>query len=340
MNILDTFNTAKVKEYYYYVYPLAEYYKPNYWESLNYFYCCAPEEIKQYFGGIVPVNDGSEPPPLLSACTPIWFPKDAYAINLHVPYNWWIYPYVKGFPCYDKVELLHVRDDNPAYTVFGYWTYFAKGSGVFYNIGRTLSGMTKLNVLLKLGLSLDDVAGLIINTFFWLDYNNTQVSIRSHAQQLIEGSYDDITKVKMMIQIQAEPWRYKHMYSNRNLYLIDRINNSADWDGYITLLARDQGYDTIQFTCAANGNGGHQHEICFVGFPTLVKSNEITWPSWKQLLKRMTIQSPVSRHTEQCQFIPVDQQYYATICSQQPVSLCQNECDINNDDNGGGGYIS
>merc|ERR1712187_558672 len=57
--------------------------------------------------------------------------------------------YIHGFPSNSLVEVMH-RTGDPCDT--GYWMHFSHGSGVYYNLSRTIAFRTRTEACLKFGL--------------------------------------------------------------------------------------------------------------------------------------------------------------------------------------------
>jgi hypothetical protein len=315
--------TMNLHSYFDAVYPKADKYNKKYWKKLNFFYACAPKKIADSYGGVI---DGSKtnyaPPPLNSAWFPIWFSPGTYAINQYPPERWWDYVHAEGFDSGDWVEMMHGNDDNPYYTVYGYWTYYTKGSGVWYNVGKTLKARNKLDALSKLGMSRDDIAALIQNTNYMTNAATDYQTIQSLADTLFDDTITKIPieRVKLLVDVASTPEQYTDIFTNSQLYEADRANNSADWDGDIVTLAWTHGFDSVQFTTQANGNGGWAHETVFCGMDQVQKDVEKTWGGWSWMTKRMAIGDPntkLPRNT--CTFDP-SIEYIMVTCQEQPIS--------------------
>ena len=305
---------SSLDEYYKAVYPLGTRYTPEFLLSLNFFYDCIPVKFNIHD----PAKDKNWNPPQLGIpWVPIWFGPNTFAINQYDPKQWWTNPVKDGFESNSVIELMHVSDDNPIYTVYGYWAYYAKGCGVFYSIGNTLITRNKIHALHLLGLSIDDITSLVTTSNYMINAGQTYSKVSDLAKTLFPSSK---TPVKNLV---------KELVNNSHVYLIDRINNSADWDGTIVMLAHHQGYDSVQFTTQANGNGGWACEIVFTGMKDIIKTVEKNWPSWDYMLSRMFIKNPMndtccscgSNSADQCIFDP-KLPYNSVICSQQKIKKC------------------
>jgi len=314
-----------VLRYYNAVYPKADKYIKKYWQklNLNFFYACAPQKIADSYGGVIdPDKTGYAPPDLGAAWVPIWFSPGTYAINLYPPQNWWDYPHKDGFSDGEWVEMMHGIDDNDFYTVYGYWTYYTKGSGVWYNVGKTLKARNKLDALRKLGMSRDEIAQLIQNTNYMTNAVSDYQTIQSLADSLFDHSAAilPLQRVKLLVDVASNPSSFTDLFTTDQLYAADRANNSADWDGDITTLAWSQGYDSVQFTVQANGNGGWAHETVFCGMETLRKDLEKTWKGWPWMRARMAMGDPRTKiPLNVCSFDQTSE-YSLVTCQEQSIS--------------------
>lgn len=286
--------TPSLDEYLNMIYPDAKK-LPNI-SDLNFFYECIPKEVIQKFGPIY--STLYVPAPYNRLWTPVWFPSGAVAVNKYDPTSWWTYQTQakSGW-----VEVMHVPDDIPKYKVYGYWVYQTTGSGVMINLGNTLACANKIEALFKLMGSIDAVAKFIQDKNYQTRNNITR-AVKDLAQDYFAQSktpvHDLVSKV----------------LTNNNVYDIDRLNNSADWDPVITTKANQAKYDSVQFIIQANGNGGWAHEIVFTGMPLkyLLKSQEKTWPGWSWILNR------IKSSAGSCSFNPTEN-YAMVICEQQPI---------------------
>jgi hypothetical protein len=326
---------SDIEKYYYQVYPGAEdkSFSNKFMDTLNFFYEFVP---KEYIGEIYfPSQNDWKPPEIGQIWYPIWFqggPKSkcgsTSARNLYPPNNWLNYENKFGFQDNTLLETLHTVDDNPYYTVFGLWTYYTKGSGVWINLGKTVKSVNKIHALYLLGLDVNDIAGLIMSSSFMINNSPLELTV----SDLVKRIYPSIKDLKnSCIALVREILEFTENGGNKvlegdeleRMYLIDRVNNSADWDGYITMLARSKGYQTVQFTVQANGNGGWAHEIVYVGVTPLVKARESEWHSWSQLKPKIRIADPHDLcYNKECTFTPG--KVSRVVCDSQGISDISN----------------
>lgn len=244
--------------------------------SFNFFYMdCLPSSLASELGPLKP-DDMEVLPKFKELWFPVWFHKGTAAINLYNPSNPLEYPLIDGIKDYQWAEFMHTNDTQDFYTVYGLWAYYTNGSGVSYNIGRSLKAQTKIKSLAILGLSIEDIAGLLRTLSFLVNTNQSSQTVISFVNSRYQQFSTESEKLDALVRdLLFGPFDYD----------IDRVNNTADLDGYITMLARDKGYDSVQFTMAANGHGGWAHEIVWVHFQDLVKQNEKNWSGWSKMQK-------------------------------------------------------
>lgn len=235
--------------------------------EIEFIYSFAPrDKNKKYFD---PEKERNYSPPEFNWWwRPVWYAPNTFSLNLYPPRAWWNYRDLNKYPSDSFVEGVHVRDDNPFYSVYGYWIYKAPGSGVFYNVGKTLLARNKIHALFLLGMDAAEIADLLRDERYY--YNPDRPS---------EEYYGGMKSIESILQ------------DGKN-YNLDRFNNTAAMDRAITTRARAQGYDSVQFQIQANGMGGWAHEIVFVSPTPLLKKREKTWPGWTDMKKRMELRDP------------------------------------------------
>ena len=314
---------SDLEKYYYNVYPGA---KDNtfsfaFMDNLNFYYEFIPKSYIQNQGGIISLESSNyRPPPLNAIWYPIWFKESTSARNWYDPRAWWTYKYKKGFKDNSLVEMMHTVDDNPWYTVYGFWMYYTKGSGVWINIGKSLKAVNKIHSLHLLGMSVEDIAELGKNSEFRLNRypyghgnNDTEyITLTAFSRELYPGLEDKTAVVSLITDILDPPDE-----DLRVRYMKDRVNNSAEWDKTIAQMAKQKGYDSVQFTVQANGNGGWCHEIVYVDVDPLTKVKESEWEGWEGFKDKILIADPndLSRY-KTCEFSDVSR----LVCNAQNIS--------------------
>lgn len=314
-------NRKTPEEYYQMLYPLSkDGYSAEYLRLLNFFFPCRPQEVDDYYGPIY-IDELMRPPPMGVLWTPVWFPKGCLAVCEYDPQEWWEYKMRDGFECDSLVEVIHERDDNPYYTVYGYWAYYTRGSGVFMNVGRSLRARNKIHAMLLMGLSIMDVAGLFKGFSYMINTNVPQKRVVELAREMF-SSGTDLDKVEKLIKyVMSVPPCDDEI---EKYYFADRINNTADIDGYMVLMARALGYDSVQLTVQANGNGGWHHEFVWLGMDDVVKESELTWPenNWEYITSRMYVSDPVRNLLESCGYDFKHSNSRVVTCEQQEGLKC------------------
>lgn len=292
-------------------------------EDLNFYYSCYPKNILEYYGTeYISEKNNYKPPPKDKLWTPIWFPSGALALNKYDPNKWWEYkPKYKslnGITNSNWVEIMHTPDDNPYYPVFGYWVYQTTGSGVFMNLGNTLVVPNKITALYKLGFSLNEIVQIIKDTKYMINIQDKYSSVNDVSQKLYPDNDILVSLKNLIIDI---------IKGSKN-YLLDRVNNSADWDKIIVENANLKGYDSVQFTVQANGMGGWAHEIVFTGISdtNLQKKVEKTWNGWPWVQARLRNGLKLNNI---CTFNP-NKNYQIVTCQEQKITNLPNCIKKNN----------
>jgi hypothetical protein len=252
---------------------------------LHFLYSCAPACLQAFYKPFVDPHGDKQykAPELYATLRPIWYPEGLWSVNLHSPTKWWTYYNPLKYADNLSVEGLHVRDDNDVYPVYGYWIYVTQGTGVFYNLGKTLRARNKIESLYMLGMTSREIAQFILDKFYYNYREPTKesLSIVAVARGFAGGS--DLEKAVAMIE---------YILNVGKDYDVDRINNTADLDAKITQLAKSQDYDSVQFQVQANGMGGWAHEVVFVGASPLLKTREVNWAGWPAMKELMTVSDP------------------------------------------------
>lgn len=251
--------------------------------EVHFLYSCAPESFKDRYRPLYDAENSKDyaPVPLYATWRPIWYTTDTFSVNLYPPKRWWEYEFLNTYPSFSVVEGHHIKDDNPLYTVYGFWIYLTKGTGVFYNLGRTLQTQNKIHALRVLGYSLEQIAYIIKDKRYYYNPDKPNLLISDEAKRFRGNNV--IEKVVGLIEA---------ILGNVGDYDADRINNTADFDDIITKDARAQGYDSIQFQVQANCFGGWAHEIVVVSPSPLEKAREADWQGWGDMKNMMTMNDP------------------------------------------------
>lgn len=325
------------------VYPLSQ--NPSLiLNQLQFFYqdLLSNDIIERFGSNYPPVPDSArnyEPPKLNELWVPIWYPPVSFAKNGYLPEKFWkgdllSTPDQRG----TFFEVMHVPDDDQNfYTVFGTWFYVVKGTGVWLEAGpRSLVAHNKLDALYLLGLKLWEIANIFVDAQFMINPITNSPSLSQLASGQVtpivsfEGSEPN-EQVYNMLKFYFRTMKDLRLESYRGeitdeflqkMYMIDRINNSADYDETINFLARTQGFDSVHLTTQANGNGGWAHELVFVMQKMFLGTDEKRMAT---LQNRLFIADPLNPRCSKrkCNFLN-DDNYICLSCGQQTViwNLC------------------
>lgn len=306
-------------------------------QRLQFFYQdLSTPEVKEFLGSRLPVKSNASrnyrPPELDELWAPVWFPPDSFVINGYDPKRFWKgnkYSTPEQFSG-EFIEVQHVPDDDQDfYTVFGTWFYVTRGTGVWLQAGpKILTAQNKLFALRDLGLSTWEIANLFVNTQFMINDILPPPSLLQVAEQFNMKGSTPAEKIANLLEyyfkalqllLDAPPDFELSEQEWEKLYLMDRMNNSADFDETINILARTQGYSSVQFVIQANDNGGWAQELVYVHQEMFLGTDE---NRMRTLLKKLWIANPLNLHQrEQCLF-KNDDKYGCLSCRQQPIVWC------------------
>lgn len=265
--------------------------------QIQLFFPRAPKSLIQHAAATVRRSSTRSPPTIGELWTPMFLPKDVLYKTLHPPANPHEYALAStGFASNSTVEVVHVdesasRDFDPGFAVFGLWGYIAPGSGLAVDLGKTLVAKNKIHMLHKLGMSQHDIATMIKDSYFMLAPSVLR-SVGYIAQLLQPKAPPSDAVVALVQQIlhEAETGTIATLkVSGKQLYL-DTCANSPDWDALLTILGKQQGFDSLQLTVQRNGKPGYTHEIVLCGMDPIRKVSSRTesacsqhWWNWLRL---------------------------------------------------------
>lgn len=228
-------------------YPLANKKKFNrrFFENLN-FYWYAPGATDAFFDGVSKtVTPKSNPKFVCLAWIMPCVPKGPNNGVIRNQYRDGVStPSLPGFQNNELVEVYH----NQWYQEPGLYFYALKGTGTFLNIGKTLIARNKVDALHKLGMNDSDILKVLSYYFAKPDNGNTFDDIAQYA----EDHKISFKKALTTMMDQA---------AEGKTYAADSFNRTASNDYALYMLAKEKGYDTVQFTNQANENGGWAFEI-------------------------------------------------------------------------------
>lgn len=266
--------------------------------SLRFFYACAPSTFAEDYGVYLPWMHAYAPPPHGTLWPPVWTPACTYILNEVDPLRFWESPGEAGAADGTYAECFHIRDDNTQYAVEGLWLYLGVGSGVRYNVGKSLRAPCKILAFERLGVGPEDTAALIVNMPGTVraqpdvtrSVSVVDVALRHFRPPAgLESVSAAAWSVARLIETleQLYSGTYTGALTTSELYDVDRVNNSADYDLFLMPMAKAAGYDSVQFTRQANGNGGWAVEIVLIGESIMYKPVELHWKGWSTIAAMM-----------------------------------------------------
>ena len=261
--------------------------------DLDFFYACAPQRIHELFTTYLPWQHDYMPPPAGALWPPVWTPACCF-MRSHVPPElfwtaWSRQQLPRGQE--EQLEGFHIRDDNDTYAVEGLWIYVARGAGVRYSLGpKTLKVPCKLLAFGAMGLAHEDTAALIYRAAMRAQPNVVRdVSITATAQQFFPEATTPVQALVRLLEVLTRLYEHGDAsgFGWHDLYAMDRLNNSADYDRYLTPMAKAAGITSLQFCVQANGMAGWAHEVVLLQSRVLYKPKDATWAGWQDLASSM-----------------------------------------------------
>lgn len=285
-------------------------------ESVKAYRQCLTDKTISWAGGgdtwAGPKTASTQPPPSM---TDIWkptlWPKYTAAINYFPPRDWESYRSSLGSPDNSWIEVVHSAF-VPEKTTYGVWFYKTVGSGIFVNLGKTLRGKNKLDVLIQLGWTIQDIANFITrpnNGEILKDPSITLTTVGlggpSNVVFWLAGQYRITIKELMDIKKLSLVEILTAAANPGSDYDINRINTSGTLDGPAFYMARQQGYNSVQYTVQPNVYNGFTTEIMIVGDtanPTFTSISDMTTSSYRVLDPNNLPSGPSTTVGEACKF--------------------------------------
>jgi len=165
-------------------------------------------------------------------------PIDSFQINKHNPAS--LGRNITCVPDYTNVEITHVCCDSPQ---IGSWVSVVKGSGIYYNVGKSLASFNKVDAAIKLGNSPRALA----QSFPDFSWNGWGPTSWSKEKEYIANTFHISSLEELLIAVAS---------GERNNTAIDFISDCPVLDELNYSSARAQGYDSIQM-CSAGYQGGY-----------------------------------------------------------------------------------
>ena len=244
--------------------------------------CCASVPAYQacYRAGLVPwaandtwtgneLNAGQSPPELGVLWKPSLWPEWTLAVNLYPARAWNSFYNAGGDPSDAWVEVVH-SSFSISNATYGVWFYRSLGSGMFVNLGRSLSALNKLDALVKLGFGFTALAEFILRPVrgALLDAGVTPASTGLGGTAGLDYWLAGQTHTnlgRVLGPDAATIAEYLRVAAYGTDYNLNRICTTGVLDRLITYLLRAAGYYSVQFTVQANLYNGFTTEIMVVG---------------------------------------------------------------------------
>lgn len=225
------------------------------------------------------IPDKYNPPKMGQLWKPTLHPPFTAVKSKFPPENWNKFYNIEGDGHRTWVEVVHAYFPGESGGQIGTWFYRAKGSGMFLNLGETISSKNKIDFMVKIW-GIPRVANYIFqkakDITFWRGNCSAVLlseffkNVRDKLQVNIdEGDTEqtiDRKKYQRLIEIIVEPFKEKGM-DPYIVYEICRIPNSGNMDDLLIegLSQLSVIYRTLQFTAQPNLYPGWTTEILYRG---------------------------------------------------------------------------
>lgn len=163
-------------------------------------------------------------------------PKNSFLINIHDPK--YLGRNIKSVPDNSVVEITHKCCNSPS---IGNWVNVVHGSGIFYNVGKTLRAFNKVDAAFKLGISPEHLARLFPD-FPWYGWNDYHHPTSWYKEKTYIAERFDIHSLPELLRCVAS--------GEKKNSAIDFISNCPVLDELNCKSAREQNYDSIQMSSA------------------------------------------------------------------------------------------
>jgi hypothetical protein len=177
--------------------------------------------------------------------------------------TFWVSPYdekvlgqnVKPFQSNSLIEISHTCCNYP----YGVWVNSVKGSGIFYDLGKTLSARNKIALLLALGHTAEQLADSSPD-FSWNGWSESPTDVKTRTynseQELLSEQFG-ITSLAQLFGCVADP--RKVPYGNTSAIYF--ISDTVYYDKLLWKSGIAKGYDTMQMYASGYGGGFWMFEI-------------------------------------------------------------------------------
>jgi hypothetical protein len=242
---------------------------------------------------------------------PTLWPKYTAAINYFPSRAWESYRNSLGDPDNSWIEVVHSAF-LPEKTTYGVWFYKTVGSGIFVNLRKTLRARNKLDVLIKLGWTIQDIANFITRDNIGTILKDPKITPTtaglggpSNVVFWMAGQYSTNIKELMEIKKLSLMQILTAATNPGSDYDINRINTSGILDGVAFYMARQQGYNSVQYTVQPNIYNGFTTEIMIVGDTTnttFTSISDIPGSSYRVLDPNNLPNGPTTTGGEACKY--------------------------------------
>lgn len=212
------------------------------------------------------------PPKYGDVWKPSLWPKFTVAINKFPADDWESFYHRQGYPDNTWIEGVHSAF-LPSITTYGVWFYRTIGSGIFVNLGKTVRGRNKLDVLRQLGWTAEDIVDFIMRPDKGTVMSDAKVTPMTTGLGgpesvgiWLAGQYEitlaDLIKGTGLSILEIVETA---MSPKNNNYNISRLATCGAFDNPAFYMAQKQGYNSIQYTVQPNLYTGYTTEIMIVG---------------------------------------------------------------------------
>lgn len=226
-------------------------------------------------------NKMYDPPNIGQFWKPMFFPLFTALKSTYHPKNWHYNIDNKGFENNSIVEVVRAYFPTEDGMNNGVWFYYAKGSGIGLDMGKTLKAKNKVHALRLLDSTvLKNFFNNLTTQVFW-DGRGVSTSIKDYIKSLIDNK--TVTSNDEIIDCIINSEKYTNI-NVETLYNINRIANCGDLDYLIHSLIDklhlpeqvdiNKKYRTIQLMAQPNLYNGWAFEIIYRG-DNLTRINSI-----------------------------------------------------------------
>jgi hypothetical protein len=228
-------------------------------------------------------NALQSPPTMGQLWKPSLWNNYTLAVNMYDPKNWNSFYKSGGDKDNTWVEIFHSSFSVTTIT-YGVWFYRTIGSGIFVNLGKTITGLNKIHMVNLLGMSWLELAKFILREnrgdVFTDKIPINQTGLGGKLNYWLNGQYSVNTdmlfeNIPKTAENLAKILEQACFGDNYNL---NRIANTGSLDNLIIFLANNR-YNSIQFTVQPNVYTGFTSELVILG------TNKVPYTSIEEMPK-------------------------------------------------------